>query len=213
MKKIIICFSFAFFGITAFAQNEPPLTEEESQLILESSECKDFVTLQNSFIQSISNSINNGYSSQELEKFAIDLSQGKHAKFYYIVFGDEKAGEEFFNKLAQAKANFLTKFPKIPKNISGSLCKTCQENVDEQIKYFFSNFSSIEKFQYVLPGGNLIDGRAPTCGSRWNQVLTLACMAGCSATTVGLGAGLCGWGCWCSFCSQNSALATAICAD
>ena len=58
----------------------------------------------------------------------------------------------------------------------------------------------------VPPG----DG-TPVCGSYWQQVKLAACAALCSASTAGAGTVLCGWACWCMFCTQSSAVAGVIC--
>ena len=47
------------------------------------------------------------------------------------------------------------------------------------------------------------------CGSRWQQVILLACMAA-AGSTCGAVAALCGWGCWCMLCTENSAVFDAM---
>lgn len=49
----------------------------------------------------------------------------------------------------------------------------------------------------------------PVCGSHWQQAKLLACSA--AASFCGPTALLCGWGCWCMLCGDNSAVADAIC--
>lgn len=82
----------------------------------------------------------------------------------------------------------------------------------------FRNFERAVDYRFAV-GSEKIDYNQRSavkkivCGSYWNQVKLSLCAAGCGVTTAGLAAGLCGWGCWCTFCTKNSALATAICAD
>jgi len=82
----------------------------------------------------------------------------------------------------------------------------------------FRNFERSVDYRFAVGSDKIgYDQRSAVkkivCGSYWNQVKLGLCAAGCGVTTAGLAAGLCGWGCWCTFCTKNSALATAICAD
>lgn len=52
---------------------------------------------------------------------------------------------------------------------------------------------------------------ASVCGSGWKVAKLLACSGLCGASTAGAGAVLCGWACWCTFCTTNSSVSDEIC--
>jgi hypothetical protein len=57
-----------------------------------------------------------------------------------------------------------------------------------------------------------VEDDKPVCGSYWQQVKLLSCMALCSVATGGWGTVLCGWACWCMLCPE-SVTGDLICAN
>lgn len=114
-------------------------------------------------------------------------------------FGNYQAGESFFTNLKSAQRAFIARNEFINQNLNIFACQTCGISLYEKTNYFFTNFLSFVNNR--LSSSTSLAERAPTCGSYWNQVLLVTCAAGCGVSTAGIGAAMCGWGCWCTFCT------------
>jgi hypothetical protein len=215
MKKIVLAL-LCFTSVCASAQKESfVLSEEESKQIAQSPEFQNVFSYQNQFLDKIDLAVKKGTPLSVIKKAAVEAIQsGNNASAYSILFGTYSEGDDFFKEMANAKKEFLEKNPTLKANADVILCKTCKQSPEEEISVLFDKFQSHNTYRFNPQDD--IAGKAaaePTCGSWWNQIKLAACVTLCSASTVGIGTAACGWGCWCTFCSQNSALASVICAN
>lgn len=207
MKKLVFLSCWFFISLVSSAQFS--LTEQQSREVLLSPELQTVIQLQNQFLDKISNAVSQGTSIESIRTAALEaLQTNNYQTIYLMLFNSYQSAESFFNSLTAAKANFLRANSFIQQNIGVFTCQTCLTPITAEASYFFNNFQAFNSNR-VNPGGE--DGDPPVCGSNWNKVKLIICTALCSATTAGLGAALCGWGCWCTFCTKNSALAAIIC--
>lgn len=196
-------------AFSTFAQ-QIPIDENESQQVLLSNETQKLIKMHDELFYFIDKAIKNGNTLEQIEKSALLKATKNEGDFYLDVFGSEQNGNEYLAKLAAAKNNFISKYPFINKYPNEFLCKICPTDITVEIHYFFSNYNALNSQRFASLNNG--DG-PPTCGSYWNQVKLLGCVAGCSLTTGGLGTAFCGWMCWCTFCNKNSKVATTICAQ
>lgn len=175
--------------------------------MLNSPELVTMVQLQNQFLDKVDNAVKQGNTIESIRTAAFTaLQTNNYHSIYTILCGSFANGEAFFNSLASAKRSFVQANPFIEQNLSVFACPTCPTTIIEEANYFFNNFQPINTYR-ISPGA---DEGPIVCGSHWNKLKLLICAGVCGATTGGLGAGLCGWGCWCQFC-KKSALGGIIC--
>ncbi len=217
--------AFMFFGfliITSFTichgQTHDPfiLTEDSSNQIMLSQEAKNLFKWNNSFLDKIQTKINEGVSLETIKNSMLDAAQSNnYTGFYTLLFDDYNTGNLFFNEISNYKQQFRDKYTFVTEHPSLFQCQSCPLTTIDNINYFFNNFGafSTNRFMNNREGVEPLREAGPVCGSYWNQVLLLGCAAGCSVTTAGFGAGMCGWACWCTFCTRNSSVAEVICAN
>lgn len=196
------------------------LSEDESQQVLLSYEFQNFVQSRNDFLDKIAHALSRGISLNSIRDATLAGIQNDDYQSLYslLSFSSSQDGESFFNSLANARNSFLQAYPDIQQHLNEFICQSCSTSLTDQVNYFFNNFDAINTYRYS-PGSE--EGqdpgtdpfRKPTCGSFWNQLKLGICAAGCSVTTAGVATPFCGWLCWCAFCTQNSALASVICAN
>ena len=220
MKKILLSAGLFLVSLITFAQTDNifMLSEEASKEIVKSPEFQNVFKLQNEFLDKISNAVNQGIPLESIRTATIDAVENNNNKpVYSMLFSDYQSGENFFNALSEAKNTFREKHRFIEENKSAFTCSTCSKTLSEEVNFLFNNFQAFNNNRYI-PGTSSNTERAaePVCGSWWNQVRLGICAVACGVVTVGtagIATAACGWGCWCTFCTQNSALATVICAD
>lgn len=213
MKLFFLCLAVIFSG-HLFAQQEFSLSEQDSKKMILSGEFQTMISFQNQFLDAVDNAVKKGTQLPEIEKLALDAAKGNATAFYTVLFGNERAGAVFFNNYSSAKRSLVNSSPDTRNHPEVFVCKTCYSSQEDQVRFFFKNFNTFNKYRYTGKVDLSSDGKAvPTCGSYWNQFKLLACAAACGASTAGIGAAVCGWGCWCTFCSQHSSAASVICAN
>lgn len=177
---------------------------------MQSSEFQNVILKQNQVLDTITNALNRGISLQSIRTATLDAIQNNnYQSIYSLLFSSSQSGDAFFNELVNAKTAFVLQNGFIMENQQTFTCSTCFSTLTDQANYFFDNFQTFNSYRYSPTGSN----SKPTCGSWWNQVKLVACAALCGVSTAGIGAGVCGWGCWCTFCTKNSAVANVICAN
>jgi len=218
MKKKMFLIACAFVSSFAFSQQTDTfkLSEDESREIVASGEFQNVFNLQNQFLDKIDNAVRQGVSLDFIKKETIDaIHTNNNQSIYSLLFGNYSTGETFISNLTNAKKAFINKYPALSENLSSIVCNTCPKSLVDDANYFFKNFNAFNTNRFNPQSDLFVAGRAagPTCGSWWNQVRLGVCAGACGILTVGIGAAACGWGCWCTFCTRNSALASIICAD
>lgn len=190
------------------------LSEEVSKQIIESPEYQNCIRFQNDFLDIISNKVNQGTSIESIKTATLNaIRTSNYNEIYLLLFGNYQSAEVFFTGMANSQRSYISNLKTNYPNMPSLGCSTCHSFLTDDVNYFFRNFNVFNTNRMPVSGGTS-EGVAPepTCGSYWNQVLLAACATGCSVTTAGLGVAMCGWGCWCTFCTRNSAVAAAICA-
>ncbi|PKD42898.1 hypothetical protein [Rhodohalobacter barkolensis] len=187
------------------------LTEEQSEIIVNSKEFQKFYSLNLEYFDQIKSSFRKGYTIDQLTEAGIrSYNRNDHKLFYEIIFDSHIKGQEFITELQNARTQLYKKFP-----ILNQVEATKNTDfTDSNIRAFFSKVenSAQNTNSFMLNTEPEEDeGDTPVCGSSWQQVKVLACSAGCGVATGGVGAAICGWGCWCMLCTENSGLADMIC--
>jgi len=184
--------------------NNVILTKEEINAIVSSDEFKNYFNLRARFFSLVKNALNKGYSPELLTSLTLNsIYFEDNQPIYEKIFGSYQAGINYMNELIKTKEKLYNKFPAL-KNLKYKA--HCQYDLNEEGIFHFYN---------TVYNNRTIASRAepPVCGSKANQVRLVVCAGLCGLTTAGLGAALCGWACWCTFCNDNSAVADVICAD
>lgn len=188
------------------------LTEFESRAIILSSEFQTLIRFHNRFLDKIDSVVDQGTSLDSIRAAALGaVESGNHQPFYLMLFNSIQSAESFFDSLTISKNNFIEANPFVEEHEEEFTCSTCSTTLTGEINYFFDNFQTFNANRYNPDGESAAEG--PVCGSYWNQIKLAACAAACSATTAGFGTAFCGWMCWCTFCTKNSALGTILCQD
>ncbi|MEP7163218.1 MAG: hypothetical protein ABI741_00915 [Ferruginibacter sp.] len=215
MKTLLLSFGLLFFGLLVRAQsdNSFKLSEEASKELIQSREYQTLIKFQHDFLDIISDHVNKGVSLEFINTVILDaIKTNNYKEVYQMLFSDYESGDAFFISWGDAKRALLTKNLFIEKHMEVFTCKTCHYSLSDQANFFLKNFPFFDKNRY--PGTTSLSGKeALPCGSYWNQVKLGVCATACGLSTAGIGIGLCGWGCWCAFCSQNSSTANIICAN
>lgn len=222
MKKIFVFLLFYLFLFSCENVEDKDvmndnfvLSEEESFKIVSSSEFQELLTLKILFLKRTVELLENGYSAEELFEISmLSMNEGNHKQFYEVFFDSNSEGVHFIEKLQEAQFNLFDKHP-VLMTINAECEKTLSEDralsfysgleqSPETILDFYTNTKS-ETTDLSDTPNKLV------CGSHWAQVKLLTCAGLCGVATVGAGAALCGWACWCMLCTENSAVADAIC--
>jgi hypothetical protein len=195
----------------------PPfsLSEDQSYGILLSTEFQNFVQKRNDFLDKISTAVNQGTSLDSIKSAALNgIQNNDYQQFYTLVFGSNQIGESFFNSYVSARNALLQANSFVQEHPEVFSCNTCNVSLADETNYFFNNFGTFNTYRFAPAAVQTENGLSkPVCGSYWNQIKLGICAGACGATSLGLAAGLCGWGCWCTFCTRNSAVANVICAN
>jgi hypothetical protein len=190
---------------------EPTIAETRAEEIWSSSEVQLVLSLQDTFVARVYAALQAGVPLDTLRAAAHLAASGNDAQLAVLLFGSTQAGAAFATALADARAAAITAFPEVTyarNDTDPSECTLRSGTVDS----FFDNFTIIHSSRLTpLEDAAAQRDRGPVCGSYWKQLKLLGCMGLCSATTAGLGAAFCGWGCWCTLCTTNSALADLMC--
>jgi hypothetical protein len=136
------------------------------------------------------------------------VTKNESDRFYSLIFTDVNAGTQFISNYENARVALIKKNSFIAANKEAFDCSACNKNFQSEIDFFLKNFNYFYENKIIYAVGKPGDYFTPACGSYWNQVKMLVCMGLCSGT--GPGIVVCGWGCWCTFCSK-SALGNVIC--
>jgi hypothetical protein len=191
------------------------LSEKESLNILSSKEAKELIEIQNQFLDKIKGAIARGYSIDYLKKISGNaINKNEQTEILKVVFGTEKEGFAFIQNIQRARLNFIQKNKFISENKAEMICTSCNKLTPKSSDLFFRNLNVYDKSRLKIPSNNNsvkklsmyveeVEGDTPVCGSYWQQVKLLGCMALCSAATAGWGAVLCGWACWCMLCPES----------
>jgi hypothetical protein len=189
-----------------FLLDDHQLSEELCYEIVSSKECQTYFNLRYEFLSNVENSIRNGFSVKLLTDVSMAaIIDQKPEPFYNAIFDDNCEGASYVERLADATKALYNRFPVLHKITSQGAGELSKESVER----FFVNVSRNELSKSSLGNSGVSD--EPVCGSYWQQVKLLACAAGCSFATAGVGTALCGWACWCMLCTENSAVADVIC--
>lgn len=183
------------------------LSEELCYEIASSKECQTYFDLRLEFLTNVENAIRNGSSVSLLTDLSMAAIRDQNLEpFYNVIFDDYCEGASYVERLTAATTDLYKKFP-VLKTIAP---EGSEELSKGNIERFYLSISRKELSKSSQ--ANIGDGDEPVCGSYWQQVKLLACATACSFATAGVGTALCGWACWCMLCSENSAVADAICA-
>lgn len=186
--------------------DDQKLSDELCYEIVSSKECQAYFNLRYEFLANVGNSIKNGYKVTYLADISMAAIRDQNLEQFYNVFFDNYCeGESYLVRLTDATKSLYKKFPVLNTIISEDTEELSKGNIER----FFINVARSELSKSSL--GNSGECDEPVCGSYWQQVKLLACATGCSFATAGVGTVLCGWACWCMLCSENSAVADAIC--
>lgn len=221
MKKILLIFTVLFLSVfVANAQDDPDnftLTEQESFDVIKSTEFQNFMNLQDTFLIKIKDAVANQISLDSIRIAALNaINNNDTTAVYTILFGDVNRGYNFFTALSDAKRALLNTNSFMNQHTTVFSCSTCATSIVDQTNWFFQKFYPLDtahsEYGFTTRTAQNI-AATPTCGSWWNVLRLGVCATGCSIVTGGLATVLCGWGCWCQFCSSNSALSLLICND
>ncbi|MBP6431305.1 MAG: hypothetical protein KA319_06020 [Ferruginibacter sp.] len=216
MKKIIVVILLITTTLFSKAQKQEfKLTEQQSIEVLNSVEFNNSINLQNNFIDIIVTKIKDGVSLQTIENLTIAaMNSGNYDILYQTLFGDYNTGEAFFTSIDNAKKELKKKFPFITEHPEILICTTCSNTLTDNVKGFYKNFEVYNSNRFTISNNtnNLLE-EVPTCGSYWNQVKLGLCITAVGVSSGGIGAAAGMWGCWCTFCTQNSTVANTICAN
>ncbi len=211
------CESPAELDVVLGSEEEFSIDEETIKEIWYSPEWRSIVELRNESLNIISQAVGRGVTKEELkDAIAIDRNSEQAINLDNLVFQDPQRKEEFRNSTLIARKAFVDKYPQI---------LTISSNEDNECSLTHAQSHSIidnidvvleQHEHYYTLGKNMegVDPELPPCGSWWQVGKLMACAAGASFGCAGGGpAGLvlCGWGCWCMLCNENSAVADAIC--
>ncbi len=239
MRFILFCLTIFFYS-TLSAQ-EIQLSEIESKEIVQSKEVTNFWNSRKMFLIKIDEAVKGGISIDSLKKAAIiEVSNPEQSPLTETLFGSRSVGDNFYKELSDKRQEAASKILSKVGDKNYFICNSCHLPIVQQINYLFENYKTFlfymdefgkekeigsyglnpNSYKKKSSKANILESgngnylkKMPTCGSWWNQIKLVGCTGLCTATTVGLGAGLCGWGCWCTFCTKNSEVAKVICAD
>lgn len=193
------------------------LTDEQILLIINSKEFKTYFKYKDSIIVLINKAIQRGENIDNIRELALQslTDSTKEFELSKIIFRDSENGNSFFNNFSKSRDSLFNKFPELE-----LLSQSVEIDYEDQINFLFNNFSLISDnvinkkagFENIFNNTNYEPiTKEPVCGSYWQQFKLGVCALGCSLTTAGIGTALCGWGCWCWFCNENSELSKVIC--
>lgn len=178
---------------------EDELSESRANEIAASEESQRMLRLQEEFAERVDLALSKGLSREELRVAAITAAEkGDDAQLADLLFESRAEADRYASSIRDARLALFAKYPELQQQVDPSTCTLTSQGVEA----FFKGFNERRTVQ-----------RAEVCGSKANQVRLLACTALCAGTTLGAAAGLCGWGCWCAFCTRESGVAKVICAD
>ena len=202
-------------------------TEELAEALFESEELARFDSLRMDILHRIDDALDRGVEDEELAdafKDVLNETSNADSTAGQYLFLSNDAADDFESEVEFAYTALTTAYPLLvdddPDDIEdpdfGGEFNTVApgecEVTDEAIDDFFAYFSAL--YEYATSDSGVEDNNDPytnVCGSWKNRIALYVCGAACAASTAGVGAALCGWACWCWWCSENSALADAIC--
>jgi len=204
--------------ISIRSNNADTLSDEQIMLIVNSKEYKDYFKYKDSIIVIINKALERGENINKIRELVLEsLSDStKELEVNRIIFGDIKKAKSFFNDFSKSRDSLFNRYPEL-----ALLSQSFEIDYEDQINFLFNNFLLISDqvvnkkagfeniFNNTSHNSNYIE--PPTCGSGWKQFKLSLCALGCSFSTGGIGTLLCGWGCWCWFCDENSELSKLIC--
>ena len=212
----VLC-STAVFLLSAFAvgcddsliveEEVLPLSEERSEAIVTSPEATAFFSLYDEWTDRVEAAVERGVSVSEMQALASQQSDDLNV----ILFGSQ-ANADMFVERKQGVINRLMKaYPELATVDTEGAVERCEASDPILAQNLVEGLGSrATQPSDTVAGEAQARQDGPVCGSRWQQVKLLACAAVAGAT-CGPGAALCGWGCWCTLCSENSALADVMC--
>ncbi len=184
------------------------MSEELCFEIVSSNECQTYFNLRFEFLSNVENAIKNGFSVSLLTELSmVAITDHDVEPFYTIVFDDHCEGEFYVARLAEATTALYKKFPVLNTVVPVGTEELSKENIER----LYMNIYNRTLSKSLTMESDPYEMDEPVCGSYWQQVKLLACASACSFATAGVGTALCGWACWCMLCTENSAVADAIC--
>ncbi len=189
------------------------ISEDLSREMWSSPEHEAILSLQKEFIAHVGDAFDRGVTVEDFTRAAKQGAVSGEDPVLNLIFEESNTkSAEFMLRFQSANIALIERYPillEVQAVIEQEGCSIDKDTSDLTTK-FFENFQAVKEFSDEV---NLASKSSdvPVCGSYWNQVKLLACSAACGASTVGIGAGLCGWACWCWFCDEESALAEVIC--
>lgn len=175
-----------------------PLSNAQSDEVWNSDEAQTYLSLKDQFVTLIGDALQRGVTEAELRRAAkrsVDL--GDDSALAALLFEDPEDATAYVDQLQAAYVHLEEAYPVVQEaQVEPQACAIGGSTVDA----FFDNYDTIRTVKLAQTTASRVP---PVCGSGWNQVKFLACAGLCGATTGGLGAGLCGWGCLCTFCSDS----------
>ncbi len=184
--------------------------------ITTSSETYNLFQTKMEYVDIVQGAIDRGHHIDSLRSLAISVVNGTSASIEYdtILFQSQSAADDYYSSLDSSISLFFNQDTSVLQQIIDTV-STNQREI-KNINFFFDNFDDISNNSTAILaelegiGSGTTVSEAP-CGSWQNVALVWGCSLGCSFATSGIGTPLCGWGCWCSFCS-DSWLGGYICA-
>lgn len=187
--------------------------EDQAYQTLTSTTTQNFAQKRNELIDKISASLNRGNSLSAIQNATLQAVQYNNYQVVdTIIFNGTADRQNWEAAYLSARSAFVSANPIATQNPQFFTCQTCPQTEVDQTNYFFSKFSAINSSRFWPPAQETTEGQPQrVCGSWGNQVKLLICAAAVGGSSRGLGAGVGGWGCWCTFCNKNSWLASIIC--
>jgi len=215
MKKLLLLSFVLLISLSCENQNselillnEPVvLSEEQSFEIVQSLEFQNYLNKRYEFLELVEEALSSGNSAENLTQVSMySIREKDHAAFYETIFNSTSYAVKYIESVHNAKTNLYEKFP-VLSQINAELETDLSE---QKISNFYVNLE-LRGFRGNQYETNARTNSGTTCGSYWKQVKAVTCAGLCGASTGGAGSVLCLWACWCTFCTENSELADAIC--
>lgn len=194
-------------------------SETVCSTIVTSNEALTYFDLRRDFINILFDAIDRGIDKDTLKDLSLAASTDtlKMKELIDSLFSTRNEGIVFFDSIYSSLNSFVSEYP-----IVDSLGQLYSIDIEESIDELFDNFNGIYRsygataiHSSVTGGGFSSHVDDIVCGSYANQLRLAACAAGCGLISGGIPAvaAMCGWACWCTFCTENSVTADVICAD
>jgi hypothetical protein len=209
LAKALLLFGLLLMvGCDSTSNLEAPeiLTAEEAEIIATSANARAVFELYSESLDLLNAAIARGIPAERMGQLYLEGSP----EFSQLVFGSDEVALQWEERRANALNALVKEFP-VLKRLAEDGATACPVTDRESIKRLFASLESRQSSVGNVEPANLSASMAegPVCGSYWQQAKLLACSA--AASFCGPTALLCGWGCWCMLCKDNSAIADTFC--